>query len=162
LPRALEFGLIAGLLAAVTAGCGARHEEPAAQQIELAATSHAPAELRWESDWNRAFERARREGKPVLVNFYADWCVWCKHLETVTFRDQKVASLLAGRVVPLGVNIDGDAGQLIRDYRIEAPPTILVLDPAGAELGRIPGYLPPAGFLAAVEDMLKAAPRAAS
>lgn len=160
--RALAFGLIAVLLAAVLTACGARQEEPAAPPIELAVTSHAPAELRWESDWNRAFERARGEGKPVLVNFYADWCVWCKHLDTVTFRDQKVAALLAARVVPLGVNIDGNVGQLIRDHRIEAPPTIVVLDPAGAELGRIPGYLPPAGFLAAVEDMLKKSPPTAS
>ena len=160
LPRALAFGLIAGVLAAVTGGCGARQDDPATPQVEQAVTSHAPAELRWETDWNRAFERARREGKPVLVNFYADWCVWCKHLETVTFRDQKVAALLADRVVPLGVNIDGDVQQLIRDHRIEAPPTIVVFDPSGTELGRIPGYLPPTGFLGAVEGMLKGTPPA--
>jgi len=133
LPRALAFGLIVGVLAAVTGGCGARQDDPVPPQVEQAVTSHAPAELRWETDWNRAFERARREGKPVLVNFYADWCVWCKHLETVTFRDQKVAALLADRVVPLGVNIDGDVQQLIRDHRIEAPPTIVVFDPAATK-----------------------------
>lgn len=159
--RALAIGLLAGALA-VAAGCGSRQESPAPPQVEQAVTSHAPAEVRWETDWSRAFERARREGKPVLVNFYADWCVWCKHLESITFRDQKVAALLAERVVPVAVNIDGGVSELLREHRIEAPPTIVVFSGAGAELGRIPGYLPPTGFLAAVEDMLKAAPRAAS
>jgi thiol:disulfide interchange protein len=161
LARALVIGLLAGALA-VAAGCGSRQESSAPPQVEQAVTSHTAAEVRWETDWNRGFERARRDGKPVLVNFYADWCVWCKHLETITFRDQKVAALLASRVVPVAVNIDGNVQQLIREHRIEAPPTIVVFDAAGAELGRIPGYLPPTGFLAAVEDILKPAPGASS
>jgi thiol:disulfide interchange protein len=157
LSRALAIGLLVGV-SAVVVGCGVGQDEAPAPPVEQAVTSHAPAEVRWETDWNRGFERARREGKPVLVNFYADWCVWCKHLETITFRDQKVAGLLAERVVPVAVNIDGDVQQLIREHRIEAPPTIVVFDAAGDELGRIPGYLPPTGFLSAVEGMLKGAP----
>lgn len=157
--RALAIGLMVGALAAGV-GCGSRQDNAAPPEVEQAVTSHTPAEVRWETDWNRGFERARREGKPVLVNFYADWCVWCKHLETITFRDQKVAALLASRVVPVAVNIDGNVQQLIREHRIEAPPTIVVFDAAGAELGRIPGYLPPTGFLAAVERMLEVPPPA--
>jgi thiol:disulfide interchange protein len=147
---------------AVAAGCGPRQDDTAPPPVELAVTSHAPAEVRWETDWSRGFERARREGKPVLVNFYADWCVWCKHLETITFHDQKVAALLAERVVPVAVNIDGGVPELLREHRIEAPPTIVLFDAAGGELGRIPGYLPPTGFLAAIEDFLRATPPAAS
>jgi thiol:disulfide interchange protein DsbD len=143
-----------GVLLTASSGCGARNEPAAPEQVNLAVTSHGAAEVRWERSWDRAFERARTEGKPVLVNFYADWCVWCKHLDTITFRDQKVAALLADRVVPLGVDIDGDAQQLVRDLRIEAPPTIVVFDASGSEIGRIPGYMPPTGFLSAVQRML--------
>jgi len=154
LSRVLALGSVVVAVAVAAIGCGARQDAAPPPQAGQVVTSHAPAEVRWETDWNRAFERARREGKPVLVNFYADWCVWCKHLETITFRDQKVAALLADRVVPLNVNIDGDFQQLIRDHRIEAPPTIVVFDTAGGELGRIPGYMPPTGFLSTVERML--------
>jgi thiol:disulfide interchange protein len=161
LSRALAIGLLVGA-AAAGVGCGLRQDDAAPPQVEQAVTSHTLVEVRWETDWNRGFERARREGKPVLVDFYADWCVWCKHLETITFRDQKVAALLASRVVPVAVNIDGNVQQLIREHRIEAPPTIVVFDAAGAELGRIPGYLPPTGFLSAVEGILKGAPPAGS
>ncbi len=157
--RALAIGLMVGALAAGV-GCGVRQDDAAPPQVEQAVTSHTPAEVRWETDWNRGFERARREGKPVLVNFYADWCVWCKHLDTITFRDQKVAALLADQVVPLNVNIDGNVQELLRDHRIEAPPTIVVFSAVGAELGRIPGYLPPTGFLSAVEGILAGPPAA--
>jgi thiol:disulfide interchange protein len=156
LSRVLALGSAVVAVAVAVIGCGARQDTAPPPQAGRAVTSHATAEVRWETDWNRAFERARREGKPVLVNFYADWCVWCKHLDTITFRDQKVAALLADRVVPLNVNIDGDVQQLIRDHRIEAPPTIVVFDAAGGELGRIPGYMPPTGFLSTVERMLGA------
>jgi thioredoxin-related protein len=84
--------------------------------------------------------------------------VWCKHLESSTFPDAKVAELLSGRVVPLMVDIDGDSKELIREHHIEAPPTIVLFDAGGRELGRIPGYMPPTGFLRAVEGILAGTP----
>jgi len=156
----LVLGSIVGFMTLTAIGCGAREQAAVPDRVELAVTSHAAPEVHWEHDWDRAFERARSEGKPVLVSFYADWCVWCKHLESITFQDEKVAALLSDRVVPLDVNIDGDLQEIVREYRIEAPPTIVVFDPSGAELGRIRGYLPPTGFLSTVQRMLDAAPAA--
>jgi thiol:disulfide interchange protein len=151
-------GFVFGALVPVALGCGTREEAADPEPVEMAVTSHRAAEVHWETDWNRAFELARSEGKPVLVNFYADWCVWCKHLDSITFHDQKVAALLSDRVVTLGVNIDGDVQQIVREHRIEAPPTIVVFDSNGEELGRILGYLPPTGFLTTVQRMLDGPP----
>jgi thiol:disulfide interchange protein len=156
--RVVVIGTVVGVIALAALGCGARGHVAEPEQVELAVTSHAASEVRWEHDWDRAFERARAEGKPVLVDFYADWCVWCKHLDSITFRDEKVAELLANRVVPLGINIDADVRPIIREYRIEAPPTIVVFDASGTELGRILGYLPPTGFLSTVQRMLDGPP----
>lgn len=142
-------------VAALTAwSCGAGREQAPAPASTSVVTSHEAPDVVWEKDWEAAFARARSEGKPVLVNFYADWCVWCKHLESVTFRDSKVAGMLAGAVVPLAVDIDAVSADLLRQHRIEAPPTILLLDVDGSELGRIPGYMPPSGFLRVVESFM--------
>ncbi len=148
--------LLAAILVAV--GCGGEKIQSGPEPEELVATSHRKAEIAWEDDWDAAFAKARSQGRPVMANFYADWCVWCKTLETVTFRDEKVAALLSDRVVPLNVDIDGDADNIVRELRVEAPPTIIFLDPEGSELGRIPGYLPPTQFMTAVEKILAGEP----
>lgn len=148
--------VVLGLLLSV--GCGGHAEAPIAEPMQQAVRSHAAVEVAWEDSWDSAFERAHAEGKPVLANFYAEWCVWCKHLETVTFRDQKVADLLADDVIPVNIDIDGDVKGLIRDHHITAPPTIVVFDPSGNELGRIPGYLPPSSFLTVVQKILRGEP----
>ena len=119
-----------------------------------AISNHATVEVVWESEMPAALERARNEGKPVLVNFYADWCVWCKRLESTTLRDAKVASVLQNKVVPLSLNVEGDGKELSNEYRVDGLPTIIVLDADGREIGRIPGYMPPDSFLKRVEGFL--------
>ena len=133
--------------------CG-RQESVAEAPVE-AISNHATVEVVWESDMPAALERARNEGKPVLVNFYADWCVWCKRLESTTLRDAKVASVLQNKVVPLSLNVEGDGKELSNEYRVDGLPTIIVLDAGGREIGRIPGYMPPDSFLKRVEGFLQ-------
>lgn len=118
-------------------------------------STHETVEIVWESDMPSALERARNEGKPVLVNFYADWCVWCKRLETTTLKDAKVAWALHNKVVPLSLNVDGDGKELSNEYEVDGLPTIIVLDAGGRELGRIPGYMPPDSFLEQVEHFIQ-------
>ena len=142
----------------VTLSCGGPQEKSEPEPVQRSVTSHPKVELRWESNWDAAFARARTESKPVMANFYAEWCVWCKHLETITFRDQKVAALLAESVVPLNIDIDRDVKGLLRDYGIQAPPMIVLFTPDGEELGRIPGYLPPTNFMTVMEKILNGEP----
>lgn len=129
--------------------------EPVSEAPVETVSNHSTVEVSWESDMPAALERAGREGKPVLVNFYADWCVWCKRLESTTLRDAKVASVLQNKVVPLSLNVDGDGKELSNEYQVDGLPTIIVLDAGGRELGRIPGYMPPDSFLKQVEHFIQ-------
>lgn len=149
-------------VALIASGCGGSKPQPESETAELVVTSHSEPEISWANDWEAAFVRARAQGRPVMANFYADWCVWCKTLETITFRDQKVAALLAERVVPLNVDIEGPEQDRVRDLGVQAPPTIIIFDAEGGELGRIPGYLPPTQFLTVVEKILAGEPVALS
>ena len=91
----------------------------------------------------------------MLVNFYADWCVWCKRLDSTTLRDAKVASVLQSEVVPLSLDVDHGGKELSSEYGVDGLPMIIMLDSAGKEIGRIPGYMPPDSFLERVEGFLQ-------
>ena len=148
--------ILTAITAAVTlvgTACGRSETAPPAAAETV--TNHGAVTVEWEKDFPAAIERAQSEGKPVLVNFYADWCVWCKRLESTTLRDTKVAALLSDRVVPVNLDVEGDGRELSNRYHVDGLPTVLVLDSSGREIGRIPGYMPPTGFLEQVERILQ-------
>ena len=122
-------------------------------------SSHSSPALTWEKDWDTAFQLAASKNQPVLVNFYADWCIWCKRLESTTFTDPDVASLLSASFVGLRMKIDGRGGPYAKAYKVQAPPTLLLLDKDGRELGRIPGFMPPSPFLERFNRFLPASQR---
>jgi len=121
-----------------------------------AVSSHSPSALTWEKDWDTAFQFAADRDQPVLVNFYADWCIWCKRLDSMTFADPAVATLLSTSVVGLRMKIDGRGGPYAKAYKVQAPPTLLLLDKDGRELGRIPGFMPPEPFIERLKNFLPA------
>ena len=147
------FAIAAVAAFVMTTACGQPEPTPAAP-IETV-TNHATVTLKWEKDMSVALERARNEGKPVLVNFYAEWCVWCKRLESTTLRNAKVASVLEQKVVPLSLDVDAWGKELSNEYGVHELPTIVMLDAEGNELGRIAGYMPPDSFLERVEGFLQ-------
>jgi len=145
--------VIAAAATLVGTSCGSPESTPPV--VSETVSNHRSVTVEWEKDFPAAIERAQSEGKPVLVNFYADWCVWCKRLDSTTLRDAKVAALLSDRVIPVNLNVEGDGRELSNEYRVDGLPTVLILDPSGREIGRIPGYMPPTGFLERVEGFLQ-------
>ncbi len=150
--RWISIGLTLAALAALPSlGCrkgGGASEAGAPAAI----ASHNTASVSWETSWDKAFKRAQRENKAVLIDFYADWCVWCRRLDATTYRDPKVVGFLSDRVVPLKLNVDGGEGRsMASKYHVDGLPTIVILSASGREIGRIPGYMPAGAFLEQVE-----------
>ena len=86
----------------------------------------------------------------VMIQFYTDWCAWCRRLQSDTFSAPDVRRQLA-EIVSLRRNAETDGAELAERFNIGSYPTMVFLDPDGSEMDRILGYLPPEPFLSRVE-----------
>jgi thiol:disulfide interchange protein len=111
------------------------------------------AGVAWEHNLDVALSRASGEKKIVMVDFYTDWCGWCRRLDETTYADADVQHALRG-LVPVKLDAEKDGRRAARRYRVQGYPTIVFLDAGGAEVGRIPGYLPPKPFLEELQDIV--------
>jgi len=86
-------------------------------------------------DLDRAIATAAAEGRPAMLDFYADWCVSCKEMERYTFTDTAVQAALANAVLlKADVTANDEADQaLLRRFEIFGPPTIAFWGPDGVE-----------------------------
>ena len=100
------------------------------------------------AELDRALAQAIR---PVMLDFYADWCVSCKEMEQLTFRDEKVRGLLREMLllrVDVTANSANDAA-LLKRFGLFGPPGIIFFDHTGSELERfrVIGYRSAERFL---------------
>ncbi len=97
---------------------------------------------------------ANNNGKTVLLDFYADWCVSCKEMERLTFVDAGVRRELADTIL-LQVDVtanDPDDRALLKRFQLFGPPGIILFDRRGKEIpdSRIIGYQSPQQFLRSI------------
>jgi len=83
-------------------------------------------------------EKAKQQGKPVMIDFFADWCVACYEFEDFTFKDKRVQDYLSNTdVLLLQADVTENNAQdraLMTQYKVLGLPTILFIDAKGTEL----------------------------
>ncbi len=96
-------------------------------------------------------KQAEQDGKWVLLDFYADWCVSCKVMEKTVFGKADVQQALADvRLLQADVTLNtAEQKKLMQELQIMGPPTILFIDPQGTEqrAQRITGEVSASEFL---------------
>jgi len=87
-------------------------------------------------DAEQALSKARQAGKPVMIDFYADWCRSCKILETKMHQSKALQSILEAFVV-IKADITENNEQTIalnKKFNVIAPPTLIFIDSTGKPL----------------------------
>ncbi|MFO1421931.1 MAG: protein-disulfide reductase DsbD [Candidatus Competibacteraceae bacterium] len=146
--------LIYGILLLVGVAAGGRDPWQPLRGVGLIAhaANQAPApefrRVKTAAEVDRAVRAAG--GRPVMLDFYADWCVSCKELERYTFTDPDVRAALAG-IVTLRADVtanDAADQALLNHFSIVGPPAILFFGPDGRERReyRLVGFLEAARF----------------
>lgn len=126
---------------AASAGPGAMSQPLVFQKI------HSVAEL------DAALKSA---GRPVMLDFYADWCKSCKEMERFTFSDPQVQQRLSKALLlkaDVTANNEEDRA-LLKRFKLFGPPGTIFFDRAGAELQdkRVIGFQDAATFIRSLED----------
>lgn len=118
--------------------------------------------IKTSADLDRQLARAAAAGRPVMLDFYADWCVSCKELEKYTFSDPAVRKQLR-TAIALQADVtamDADDQALMARFGIIGPPTIVFFSADGSEQAafRVVGFMKAGAFAEHLRGAFATAP----
>ncbi len=151
------FLLICGSLLLIGAASGAKNPLQPLQGISLAASGSSSQSdklsfkiVKTEKDLQRELTFAKQNNQPVMLDFYADWCVSCKEMERYTFSDPQVKAALSGfHLLKADVTAnDADDKALLKRFELIGPPSIIFYDRNGQEQRnlRLVGFMEATSF----------------
>ncbi len=157
--------LVYGIILIIGATTGARDPLNPLRNLNTGAvtsgsSTHASQHLRFEriksvDDVKTALARSGAANKPVMLDFYADWCTYCIKMEDYTFSDSAVQETLANTTLLQADVTANDATDLalLNHFGLFAPPAILFFGPDGEEIrnARLVGFKDAEDFLAHLE-----------
>jgi thiol:disulfide interchange protein DsbD len=154
--------LLVGVALLVGALAGSRDPLQPLSTLRAAAPGANPAgpsflKVRSVQELDRALAAA--QGRPVMLDFYADWCVSCKEMERFTFPDAQVRARMQ-RMVLLMADVtanSADDAALLRRFGLFGPPGTIFFDARGRELPqRVIGFQAAEPFARSLDQILEA------
>ena len=113
--------------------------------------------VRSSEELERVLQKAKADNKPVMLDYYADWCISCKEMEAITFTNSEVGKAMSRFVlVQVDVTINNQQSQnLLKQFGLFGPPAILFFNGAGEEQKslRVVGFMAPSRFLERLQEL---------
>ena len=100
-----------------------------------AARAQTPA-LEWNRDYSKAVALAIESNKPMLLDFWADWCAPCKVMEKEVYGDAALIRAVTGKIVLVKIDFDKQQ-ELARKYNVSALPFLAFTDSYRSEERRV-------------------------
>ncbi len=119
--------------------------------LTIVITTAAAEEIEWILSYDKALTKAGETNKPIMIDFYTDWCGWCKKLDKNTYIDSAVVAK-SSEFVSVKINAEKDRKSAAA-HGVSSYPTILFLDKTGKEIWRINGYKTASQF---INEMVRA------
>lgn len=127
--------------------------------ITVAAYSLYPTEVKsieWQSFTESEYNNSISNGEPIIIDFYADWCIPCKELDALTFSNDEVISeskKFRTFKADMTQSLNPEVEKLRNDFKVVGVPTVLIIDSKGNEAERITGFLPAVDFLTLIKKV---------
>ncbi|MBP1684917.1 MAG: dsbD [Deltaproteobacteria bacterium] len=115
----------------------------------------AESAIAWQPFDVASLDAARRDGRPVVVDFVADWCLPCREMDETTFVHADVRQQ-AERFAMFKADITHDSensSALVERYQVRGVPTLILFDGAGTEVKRLVGFVGGRELAAAMRDV---------
>ncbi len=121
--------------------------------VAAVASAHSSS-IGWKRAYGAATTAAKSSGKLIMIDFYTDWCEWCKKLDADTYPAPAVVQQ-SEKFVPIKLNAekDPDGIRLAKKFGVNGYPTVLFIDGNENLVYKVVGYAPPKEF---AESMSKA------
>jgi len=104
----------------------------------------------WKVYSDTSFEQSKAANQPIMIDFYADWCIPCKELDAITYSDQKVideAARFDNYKVDMTKSLSEETEKIRNKFKIVGMPTIILINSRGQEVKRLTGFVKPEEFL---------------
>ena len=122
-----------------------------AKNIELKSSHSTGSKIKW-SSFNEGMKMAKSSKKVMFIDFYTDWCTYCKKLDNETYSDEKVSKYLNEKFIPVKVNAESmdkvnfrgkvyTERDLALAFGVQSYPFMFSMENEQNALGSLPGFL---------------------
>lgn len=146
-------------LAVSFSSCSGDNSSPQQKATSAPSTQNKQNKYAEWISFDKGLEKAKVDKKNIIVDFYTDWCHWCKVMDEKTFKEPGINQKLVERFVTVRLNAEDGSQtasykgktysniELTQAFGVRGFPSLLFMDMNGEIITIVPGYVPAETFL---------------